>query len=157
TCARGYAELNPRGMVIYANRALLEFCPDLIGRPLAEAFLESKQIEEAIGVATRSGPFRLTLRGVAAEIPVNAEFGPIEACSAGLSHYALIGDIRAYAAAQIAGFQTAPFGIARVDSRGLVRFVNRSGSEQFGEAASSLVGRRVEELILEDERDRLKA
>ena len=73
--------------MIYANRALLEFCPDLIGRSLAEVFLESEQVEEVIGVATRSGPFRLTLRGIAAEIPVNAEFGPIGACSDHVSHY----------------------------------------------------------------------
>jgi PAS domain-containing protein len=157
TCARGYAELDDEGTVIYANAALLEFCPDLIGRSLVEVFLESEQVAEAIGLTTRSGPFRLTLRGHTAEIPVNAEFGPIGSCCERVSHYALIGDIRAYVAAQIAGFQAAPFGIARVDRRRLVQFVNRTGSSEFGDAVNSLVGRPVEELVPESDRDRLRA
>ena len=61
TCARGYAELSADGTVIYANPALLEFRPDLIGCRLADAFIEREQVDEAIGSATRSGPFRLAL------------------------------------------------------------------------------------------------
>ena len=157
TCARGYAELSPTGMVIYANGALLGFCPDLIGQRLAAVFVEAEQVEEAIGITARSGPFRLTLRGVAGDIPVNAEFGPIGATSDTVSHYALIGDISAYIAAQIAGFQAAPFGIARVDANGSVQFVNRSGSEQLGFSASSVLGKQIEQLVPESERVRLKA
>ncbi|MGY8663669.1 PAS domain-containing protein [Bradyrhizobium sp. UFLA05-109] len=149
TCARGYVELGPTGTVIYANDALLEFCPDLIGRRLADVFLEADQVNEALATARRTGPFRFTLRCLAKQIPVNVEFGPIRAGP--VSHYALIGDIRAYVAAQITGFQSAPFGIARVDAGGAVQFVNQSGSEQLGEPASHLVGRRVAELVAERE------
>ncbi|MGY8663672.1 PAS domain-containing protein [Bradyrhizobium sp. UFLA05-109] len=157
TCARGYAELSPTGTVIYANEALLEFSPHLIGQRLADGFLETEQVEEALAVKTRTGPFRLTLHGVAADIPVNAEFGPIGTYSGPVSHYALIGDIRAYVAAQIAGFENAPFGIARIDANRVVQFVNRCGSEQVGNSANSLVGKQVGQLVPEGERDRLNA
>ena len=157
TCARGYAELSADGTVIYANPALLEFRPDLIGCRLADAFIEREQVDEAIGSATRSGPFRLVLRGKDTDIPVNAEFGSIGTASAPISHYALIGDIRAYVSAQIAGFQAAPFGIARVDRHGIVQFINRTGSEQLGGALDGLVGRPIEELVPKSDRARLMA
>jgi PAS domain-containing protein len=155
-CERGYVELGQDGTIIYANRAFLNFCPNVIGCKLADLFIEHDEAEQAVGAETQSGPLRLTLRTAFEEIPVNAEFGSVGNTFGDVSHYALIGDIRAYVAAQVAALQAASLGILRIDQRHIVRFANRIDQKHLKPQIETLIGRPIEELVPLAEQERLQ-
>ena len=155
TCGPGYAELDSRGRVLYANRALLEFCPQLIGQTFADAFVEVEQVRTLVDSATRRGPFRLVLQSVQGKIPVNTEFGPVADCEGPVAHYSLVADIRAHVDAQTAGLEAAPFGVVRIDRNKIIQFINRRACEVLRDPTKQHVGKSLAELFPASEQPRL--
>src|SRR5689334_8601225 len=123
-CPRGFATLDAAGRIVYANHALLSLEPNLVGRQLRDLFPDSREtIDDTLNACEPRGSLRLDMHTASGPIPVTGDVGFARVGGNTVVPYALIGDIRPYVEAQIAGFHASPFGILRIDRRRRVKFI----------------------------------
>ena len=138
------AEIDGDGLISYANHALLRLVPDALGRPFAPLFgLRTNEVQKAIASDERETLWLDLVRDNQPPIHLRGEIGPLTDELGRSGAYALLLSLTD----EEARFDTAPYGLLRLDVAGVVAFANREAEKLFGGSRGALIGRPVEELF----------
>lgn len=157
--ARGYCQVDRRGIIHYANPAMnsLLRTDDCRGLRLKDFFgKQGRFVRQALTGRRDNNPVlrRMFMRLADDTVPVSAEFGPLLFDGKVTGGYAVVVDISRFVKAEQKAYEASQLGIVKMDTDLRITFVNDKAVEILGiarEEKATLVGRRILDLFDDDE------
>jgi GAF domain-containing protein len=137
---------NSAGIIVGANNKMMTLNPECIGRHVATCF---GKMEDEVKLALAGGSHRLyelELQVQAGQLPVLAEFGTIET---GLREggYALLVDMSDLASAEKKAFESAPYGMLKLDAKHRVLYASQKALNLLELSREDVLGRDARRFI----------